>query len=80
MAQKQAIIGKHGEITVPSELQERYQLCPDAPVRLVETRVGILIVPLTSAPLSEEMLRELAAWQSVGLQSWEQFPYEEAEP
>ncbi len=76
----QTIIGKHGEITVPPELQARYQLCPDAPVRLVETRVGILIVPLTSAPLSDDMLQELAEWQSVGLQSWEQFPYEEAEP
>ena len=76
----QTIIGKHGEITVPPELRARDQLCPDAPVRLGETRVGIFIVPLTSATLSGDILHELAEWQSVGLHSWEQFPYEEAEP
>ncbi len=76
----QTIIGKHGEITVPPELRARYQLCPDAPVRLVETRVGILIVPLTSATLSDDVLHELAEWQSIGLQSWEQFPYEDVGP
>jgi len=74
---EQATIGKNGEILVPDELRERYHLEPNVSVRLVETRVGILIIPLAGAP-SEELLRELADWQELGLQAWEQFPYENA--
>lgn len=72
-------VGKNGEVVVPPDMRVRYHLEPDIPVRLVETRVGILIVPL-AGKLSEELLQELAEWQQVGMQNWEQFPYEDAEP
>ncbi len=70
---KQATIGKQGELIVPEEMRARYHLEPDIPVRLVETKVGILIIPLTEPP-SDALLQELAAWQQMGLYSWEQFP------
>ncbi|CUU10903.1 MAG: hypothetical protein K6U12_12115 [Armatimonadetes bacterium] len=69
---KHAIIGKNGELIVPEEMRIRYHLEPDIPVRLVETKVGILIIPLNEPP-SEETMEELAAWQRVGLASWERF-------
>jgi hypothetical protein len=37
------------------------------PVRLVETRTGILLVPLTDEPMSDELTRELEEWQALGI-------------
>ena len=53
-------IGHHGEITLPDDLRSRYGLNPDTPVRVVETRAGILIVRLHDGPMSDELARELA--------------------
>ncbi|MEN3001529.1 MAG: AbrB/MazE/SpoVT family DNA-binding domain-containing protein [Armatimonadota bacterium] len=71
------VVGKHGEIQVPEEVRHRYHLEPETPVRLVETRAGILIVPLTSPTISSEFERELEWWQQVAADSWKMFPYEE---
>jgi hypothetical protein len=35
------------------------------------------LVPLTKAPMSDELSRELAEWQSLSASSWDMFPFEE---
>ncbi len=69
-------IGRAGELTLPPEVQERCGILPETPVRLIETRGGILLVPLTDAPMSAELAQELEEWQELGREAWEKFPYE----
>jgi bifunctional DNA-binding transcriptional regulator/antitoxin component of YhaV-PrlF toxin-antitoxin module len=71
------IVGAAGEIELPDRLRERYGMAPATPVRLVETRGGILLVPLSKAPISAELAEELAQWQALGAETWEMFPFEE---
>jgi len=71
-------IGRGGEVTLPLDVQERYGLKPETPVRLVETSSGILLIPLTNEPMSEELTQELREWQGLGEAAWTQFPYEDA--
>ncbi len=54
-------IGRSGEMTLPQEVQEQYGLGLEVSVRLIETRFGLLLVPLTDAPMSGELTRELEA-------------------
>ncbi|HLL77828.1 MAG TPA: AbrB/MazE/SpoVT family DNA-binding domain-containing protein [Pyrinomonadaceae bacterium] len=68
-----------GKISLPEELREQYGLSPDTPIRVIETRGGILLVPVTSEPVSEELARELDEWQSLGAESLGAFAYEDAE-
>lgn len=79
MSQIQVLkVGKEGEIQVPDEVRNRYHLEPETPVRLVETRAGILIIPLATPHASSELEAELAQWQDVAVSSWELFPYEDS--
>jgi bifunctional DNA-binding transcriptional regulator/antitoxin component of YhaV-PrlF toxin-antitoxin module len=70
-------VGAEGEIALPDDLRERHGMQPDTAIRVIETRNGLLLVPLTSEPMSLELVRELEEWQSASLATWEQFPYEE---
>ena len=70
-------VGPSGEIELPDKVRERYGLAPASPVRFIETRGGILLVPLGDAPMSAELADELAEWQALGAESWEMFPFEE---
>ncbi len=70
-------IGRSGEMTLPGDVQERYGLRPEVSVRLIETRSGLLLVPLTDAPMGAELAQEIQEWQALGTDSWAQFPYEE---
>lgn len=70
-------VGRQGEIALPDEVRERHGLMPDTPLRIIETRTGILIVPMTDEPMNEELIQELAAWQSMNLDAWDLFPYED---
>jgi bifunctional DNA-binding transcriptional regulator/antitoxin component of YhaV-PrlF toxin-antitoxin module len=72
-------IGTDGSIHLPDAIRDRYGLTPDRPFRIIETNGGILIVPLTDAPMDAELARELEEWQSLTRESWEQFPYEDSE-
>jgi bifunctional DNA-binding transcriptional regulator/antitoxin component of YhaV-PrlF toxin-antitoxin module len=72
-------IGNDGSIHLPDEVRDRYGLTPDRPFRIIEAKGGILIVPLTDAPMDAELARELEEWQALAQESWEQFPYEDAE-
>ncbi len=66
-----------GKLALPPDLQERSGLMPETSVRVIETRNGILLVPLTEAPMSAELAEELQEWQELSQSTWEQFPYED---
>jgi bifunctional DNA-binding transcriptional regulator/antitoxin component of YhaV-PrlF toxin-antitoxin module len=72
-------VGQGGVIALPDGVRERYGLKADTPIRVVETRGGILLVPLTDAPMSSELAAELDEWQALSTQSWDLFPYEEGD-
>lgn len=71
------LVEDSGKINLPEDVRERYRLTPQTPLRIIETRGGILLVPLTAEPMSAELARELDEWQSLGAASLEMFPYEE---
>ena len=73
-------IKNDGQITLPDEVRSRYGLRPDTPIRLIETRTGILLVPLTSEPMSAELAQELSEWQSLSAETWDMFPYQDETP
>ena len=66
-----------GKITLPNDLRDRYGLADDTPLRIIETRNGILLVPLTNEPMNEALTAELEEWQSLTTASFELFPYED---
>jgi bifunctional DNA-binding transcriptional regulator/antitoxin component of YhaV-PrlF toxin-antitoxin module len=70
-------LGHGGEITLPGTLRDRYGLVPDRRLRVIETRSGILLVPLTDAPMGPELRAELAEWQALADETWGEFPYED---
>ena len=72
------IVEDGGKISLPGEIRERYGLTPDTPLRIVETRGGILLVPLTGEPMAEELSRELDEWQTLGSESLAMFPYSDS--
>ena len=61
---------------MPKEVIGRYRLDDDTAVRMIETRNGILLIPLTDEPMSESMRAEIDEWQALGTESFELFPYE----
>lgn len=71
------IVEDGGKISLPENVREHYGLTPDTPIRIIETRGGILLIPLTNEPMSAHLARELGEWQSLGASSLETFPYEE---
>lgn len=74
-------VGPGGQIELPEDLRDRYGMAPATGIRIVETRGGVLLVPMGQAPMSPELAEELAQWQSLGAASWEMFPFdEEGEP
>lgn len=73
------IVEDGGKITLPEAVRVRYGLAQDTPLRIIETRTGILLVPLTSEPMKEELRAELEEWQSLGAESLEMFPCEDGE-
>jgi len=66
-----------GELTLPSTLCERYGTTAEVSIRIIETRSGLLLIPLTRAPMDAELEKELADWQQLSSAGWDAFPYEE---
>lgn len=62
-----------GKIMLPDELRQRYGFREQTSIRVVETRNGVLLIPLTDAPMSPELAREAEEWQSLAASSWEMF-------
>lgn len=73
------VVENGGKITLPEDLIDRYHLEDDKAVRVIETRNGILLVPLTDEPMNDTLLAELEEWQALGAASFEMFSYEESE-
>jgi bifunctional DNA-binding transcriptional regulator/antitoxin component of YhaV-PrlF toxin-antitoxin module len=48
-------VGPGGEIDLPEMIRKRYGMAPATPIRVVETRGGILLVPLSDAPMNAEL-------------------------
>jgi hypothetical protein len=68
-----------GKITLPDTVRDRYRLQPGALLRMMETRHGIRLVPLTDAAMSRALVEELQQWQALGTESMAMFPYEDSE-
>ena len=73
-----ATLGQGGKLTLPEDVLRRYALSPDRPIRLVETRGGLLLVPLGEEPVSPALVEDLKAWQDLASEGWDAFPYDEA--
>ncbi len=74
-------VGPAGQIELPDEVRNRYGMAPATPIRIIETRGGVLLIPLGNTSMSPELAEELAQWQALGAESWEMFPFdEEGEP
>ncbi len=70
-------IEENGKLTLPNEIVERYQFKRETQFRIIETQKGILLVPMTSEPMSNELKDELEDWQTMGADVWEMFDFEE---
>lgn len=70
---------ENGRITLPEDVVGRYRLDDDTPVRMIETSNGILLIPLTDAPMSLSLLAEIEEWQALAAEGLTQFPYESDE-
>ena len=70
---------ENGRITLPKEVLGRYQLEDDTRLRMIETRNGILLIPITTEPISSALRAEIDEWQALGTESFELFPYESDE-
>lgn len=69
---------RDGRVTLPQVVRDRYGMTAETPIRLIETRNGILLIPLTDEPMAEELAQELAEWQALSADSFRMFPYEDA--
>lgn len=69
-------VGIHGEISLPKDIRERHGIGPNTSLRILEIRSGILIIPFTDEPMSEDLSRELAEWQGLSASAWDSFSFE----
>lgn len=75
----QNLVIENGKIALPQDVLGRYGLENHTPVRIIETRNGILLIPLTDEPMSKSLCAEIEEWQALGAESFELFPYESDE-
>jgi bifunctional DNA-binding transcriptional regulator/antitoxin component of YhaV-PrlF toxin-antitoxin module len=73
-------INESGEIALPAEVRQRHGFTPDRPIRAIETRSGVLLVPLTDEPMDAALQQELKQWQSLSLGTWDMFAYDDPQP
>jgi bifunctional DNA-binding transcriptional regulator/antitoxin component of YhaV-PrlF toxin-antitoxin module len=67
---------ENGRITLPKDVVGRYRLEDDTPLRMIETRSGILLIPLTKEPMTSALNAEIAEWQTLGAEAPGRLPYE----
>ena len=70
-------IEENGKLTLPNDIVERYQFKRETQFRIIETQKGILLIPLTDAPMNDELKTELKEWQTIGADGWEMFEFQE---
>jgi bifunctional DNA-binding transcriptional regulator/antitoxin component of YhaV-PrlF toxin-antitoxin module len=71
------VVEAGGRIKLPERIADKYNLAPDTQLRVIETRGGILLIPLTNDPMSEDLKVELSEWQALAQNSLEISPFEE---
>ncbi len=73
MASQFVMVGADGTVTVPAECVERLGLAPGAPVKVITTPAGAVVL----CNASEEALQEeLALWREAGLQALRTFAWD----
>lgn len=65
-----------GKIKLPQKSLKRYGWEKSTLVRLIETKEGILLVPMHNAPMNKELQSEIAEWQDAASETWDTFTYE----
>lgn len=70
-------IEENGKLTLPNDIVERYQFKRETQFRIIETQKGVLLIPLTDEPMSDELKTELQEWQAIGADGWEMFEFED---
>lgn len=70
-------VKESGDLTLPAEIVERYHIEKEMQFRIIETQKGVLLIPLTDEPMSDELQAELEDWQAIGADAWDMFEYEE---
>ena len=76
-AMQSVTIDEGGRITLPEEALSKSGLAKRVPLRVIATRSGILLVPLTEEPMSKALAEELESWQSIGAESLDAFRFDE---
>jgi hypothetical protein len=71
------IMEEGGKVTLPGEVCSKYDLSPNTSIRIIETKTGILLVPISNEPINEELASELMQWQELGIENWNMFSYDE---
>lgn len=74
------LMNASGHIALPSDVRERHGFSPQTPIRIIETRSGVLLVPLTDEPMDADLVQELAEWQALSASTWDIFPYQDEQP
>jgi bifunctional DNA-binding transcriptional regulator/antitoxin component of YhaV-PrlF toxin-antitoxin module len=64
-------VGPAGQIELPDEVRNRHGMAPATPIRIIETRGGVLLVSLGNSSMNPELAEELAQWWALGTESWE---------
>lgn len=70
------LLESNGTIKLPKKSLKRYGFEQKTPIRLIETGEGILLIPITDEPMSNELKQELTEWQEASNETWEDFSYE----
>ena len=72
-------VKESGDLTLPADIIERYQIEKEMQFRIIETQKGVLLIPLTDEPMNGELKAEVEEWQGIGAEGWDMFEYTEAD-
>lgn len=70
------LLEANGTIKLPKKSLKRYGFEQKTPIRLIETKEGVLLIPITNEPMSDELKQEIAEWQAASSETLQDFPYE----
>jgi bifunctional DNA-binding transcriptional regulator/antitoxin component of YhaV-PrlF toxin-antitoxin module len=69
-------LDKSGNLSLPEAVRKRMKWDGDTELRIVETSLGVLLVPQRHGDFTPEERAEFEQWQSAYADSWAIFPYE----
>lgn len=71
-------VKESGDLTLPAEIVGRYQIEREMQFRIIETKKGVLLIPLTDEPMNGELKAEIEEWQVIGGERWVMFEIQNA--